>query len=400
MSRIRLTFIGSWMTFFSILCLFPSDRGCAQEKVQVSSQEKINQMDAKGRRQGLWITQDRKLNYRGYFKDGMPTGWFEYTGKSDTLVAKAFYFRGGYASYNQFFRPDGSMMCDGFYLDKKKDSLWTFYASDGRVLKQESYEMGLLDGTRILYDDSGCVQERQCWFRGLRNGPWWIRDEKGYQSFVYKLNLSHGEYLARYPDSVLSIRGTYKEGLKEGKWSFYLPSGTLYKEDFYEGNQLKDRLLYVKVGGKVSPIAMDTVRLVMLNPQGGRAEIFTGGGSRLVCDDRFEYVCGIFDIDYFFYANKNTFVAYTGVDKDEFYRQLEELGMSETEDVVDGQLDPSLQLGVNASVSPIRLPLKYEPPFPVFLDSYGVNNLKNILNEAAMQEEKDGYQGGSAGSER
>lgn len=350
---------------------------------------KINRLDAKGRKQGLWISKDRRLNYKGYFKDDMPTGWFEYTRDGDTLVAKARYFRGGYASYNQFFRADGSMMCEGYYLDKKKDSLWTFYSQSGKVLKQESFEFGLLDGCCLYYDGNGNLVERQHWFRGLRNGDWYVHDQNGYQFYQYKLNLTHGTYRALYPDSTLFIEGQYVEGVKEGKWSFYLPGGSLYKEDSFYHNKLQSRVLYVKIEGKLRAVSMDTVRMVMLNPQGGKAEILMASGRREVCDDSFENVCSIFDLDFFFYANKNTFVAFSGVDGESFRRILDEKGLSEPDEVMDGQLDPGQQLGSNAAVSPIRLPLLYTPPFPVFLDANGLSVLRNNMKDAEVVDQGD-----------
>lgn len=351
------------------------------------SGDTVNRTDAKGRKQGFWEKTDRKLSYRGYFKDGMPTGWFEYTGKGDTLVAKAFYFRGGYASYNRFFYPDGNLMCEGYYLDKRKDSLWVFYTRDGRVIKEENYEQGLLNGAAYLYDAQGGISERQHWFRGLRNGPWYVHDENGYQHYSYKLNLTHGRYLAFYPDSTLFIDGNYQEGVKQGKWSFYLPGGSLYKEDTYKDNKLVDRVLYIKINGELRQFSMDTVRMVMSHPQGGKAELLTVSGKRWVCDDSFEGVCSIFDLDFFFFANKNTFLAFSQVDAEAFWKVLEEKGLDQQPEMYDGQMDSSRQLGETASSSGVRIPLRFEPPFPVYVDANGLSVLKNNLKNAEVEPE-------------
>ena len=347
-----------------------------------------NRTDAKGRKQGIWVrkAEQHKLGYVGQFKDDMPTGRFIYTSLGDTLVTEAFYFRGGYASYNRYFYPDGGLMAEGYYLDKQKDSVWKLYAHSGNLIREERYEKGLLHGRRLLYDDKGNLLEDQHWFRGLRNGPWFIHDENGYQLSTYKLNITHGAYTALYPDSTRFIQGYYDEGLKEGIWSFYLPSGTLYKEDTYKQNRLQNRTLYLKIGGELRAVDPDTIPLIMRNPQGGRAELLTSSQVRLVCDEKFETVSGIFDLDFYFFANKNTLVSFLAVDEARIAEVLAQTADDRGEKL-DGQLEPSQQLGRNASVSPVELPLNIRTPFPIYMDADGMDILRNNLKDAEVEEE-------------
>lgn len=350
-----------------------------------------NQVDAKGRKQGLWVhkAEEGGLDYRGTFKDGMPQGWFSYT-RHDTLVAKAFYFRGGYASHNFFYYPDGSLLSEGYYLDKQRDSVWKFYAPDGRLVKTESYEQGLKHGVSEYYDTAGLLMHQE-WFRGLRNGFWFEQVENGFQEYTYKLNLSHGRYAAFFKDSVLAVEGWYEEGKKQGKWSFFLPSGTLYKEDFYVDHRLEKRVLYLKLDGVLRPVSMDTIALVMNHPQGGRAELLTDSGHRWVCDEKFETVCDILDFDFYFLANKNYLVAFRVLDRErlpEVLAKVEAGGSGKDEEVYDGQKDPLQQLGTAALGVAVELPLRVKPPFPVYLDGNGFDVLKNLLAPADMPAEE------------
>ena len=347
-----------------------------------------NRVDAKGRKQGVWIRQPakNKLGYVGQFKDDMPTGRFVYTSLGDTLVTEAFYFRGGYASYNRYFYPEGSLMAEGYYLDQQKDSVWKMYARSGVLIREERFEKGLLHGRRSLYDADGRLLEDQHWFRGLRNGPWFVHDEKGYQLSTYKLNITHGDYTALYPDSTRFIEGYYEEGVKEGVWRFYLPSGTLYKEDTYNHNLLVNRTLYLKIGGVLRAVSTDTIPLVMRNPQGGRAELLTSSEKRLVCDEKFETVCGIFDLDFYFFANKNTLVSFVAVDRERLTETLSQI-TDERQDKADGQLDPAQQLGRNASVTPVKLPLNIATPYPVYMDADAIEVLRNNLKNAEVEAE-------------
>lgn len=345
-----------------------------------------NQLDSKGRKQGFWHKKNplSGLSYEGFFKDGMPCGRFVYRGEGDTLVAEAFYFRGGYASRNCFFYPSGQKMAEGYYLDKRKDSLWQYYAEDGRLLKSEWFENGLLDGTRVVYGPDADVAERQTWYRGLRNGPWYIHDQAGYQFFSYKLNLSHGPYLALYPDSTCFIEGRYDEGLKQGVWTFHLPGGDKYKEDSFADNRLVKRILYLRIEGSLREVSADTIALAMQSPRGGKAELLAFSGRRWLCDESFETVCGVLELDYFFYANKNTFVSYRAVDA----AALEDaLPPDDHPDVYDGQSELAAGLAGNAQATPVRLPLRVETPFPVYLDANGMDVLRNNLDRSEVKDE-------------
>ncbi len=363
-----------------------SGNGCMDLAVSMSGD--TNYRDAEGRRQGLWIhdSEGEGLDYRGCFKDDMPEGWFVYA-RRDTLVAKAFYFRGGYASHNLFFYPDSQLMAEGYYLEKRKDSIWNFYGRDGRLVKREGYERGLKHGVMELYGDSGTVLVHQEWFRGFRNGSWFERSANGMQEYTYKLNLTHGRYSAFYPDSTLATAGQYEEGLKQGKWSFFFPSGRLYKEDFFQDNRVVRRILYLSFQGRLQPVCTDTLAMVMHSPRGGKAELLTDGGMRLVCDDDFSSVCGILDMEDFFYANKNTLVSFQVLDTDCLPGFLEQLPESSGDDLYDGQKDPMQQLGRTASVRPIELPLKIKPPFPVYVDANGMDVLKNVLSDKEVPPE-------------
>lgn len=348
------------------------------------SGQDTNRLDAKGRKQGFWKKANpvTGLVYEGFFENDMPQGRFLYRNMGDTLVAEAFYFRGGYASYNRFYYPDGKLMADGYYLDKQKDSLWRYFGSGGRLLKSEKFEKGLLNGVRRIYAADSSLTEEQTWFRGLRNGPWFIHDQAGYQQYAYKLNLTHGPYKAFYPDSTRFIEGFYREGKKEGLWNFYLPGGDLYKQDSFSDNRLSSRILYLRIEGELRPVSMDTVQLVLTSARSGRAELVSLSGRRWLCEESFSTVCGIFDMDFYFYANKNAFVSYRAVDAEALSEILPDQPES---DLYDGQTDSSVGLGGDASVTPVRLPLRVPAPFPIYLDANGMNVLRNNLKKNAPE---------------
>jgi hypothetical protein len=46
---------------------------------------------------------------------------------------------GPYTSYDE----DGNLICTGYYIQEKKDSIWKFYDKKGNLLKTERYHLGV-----------------------------------------------------------------------------------------------------------------------------------------------------------------------------------------------------------------------------------------------------------------
>ncbi len=268
-----------------------------------------NFVDKKGRRQGVWHKyEDGKLKYIGQFKDNQPYGTFKYYDDSMHVIAVSEYFRQGYAAKTTVYRSNGTLFARGFYLDQERDSTWFFYNEKGKLIKEEFYKKGLLEGiSKVFLNDT--VIETQEWYRGLRNGKWWQKGETGQtQTTTYKLNLSDGPYLATFANGDTSIFGMYADGLHEGNWMFYAPDKRLKKQDTYLHNQLKKRLVAVYTGEKLNLVDMDTV--LYLTTNGMKILLKMQSGSELIADQSFEELTGLFDTDFFFFANPTFFVAF------------------------------------------------------------------------------------------
>ncbi|MEG1498954.1 MAG: hypothetical protein RR393_05990 [Bacteroidales bacterium] len=391
--KITVGFICFVRAIFVMLCLgvnIDSIQAAAASSSSSVQKDTVNQLDKKGRKQGFWAKEDSspKVSYRGYFKDDMPVGWFEYR-SGDTLMAKSFYFRGGYASFSQIYYPhSGGVLAEGYYLDKRKDSVWKFYRKDGRLLKVENFEKGLKNGEAKLYAADGSLFEDQQWYRGLRHGPWWRHDQRGYEISTYNLNKTTGCYTVLYADSTPYIKGQYEDGIKQGLWSFYFQGGALYKEDVYKNNKLIDRSFYLKIKGVLNKIDKDTVSIIFRNPQ-GRAELLTENGTRLVCDETFDLVCRIFDLDFFFYANPTTFVAFQIVDISKLKKENFFVNDSIHYDMQANSNSNLEEMGKGNAVQTYLLPLQIKTPFPIYMDANGIHTLRNNLNNSPVKQNEN-----------
>lgn len=116
--------------------------------------------------------------------------------------------------------------------------------------------------------------------------------------------------------------------------------------------------------------------------------MLTDAGSRWICDADFETVCGILGMERYFYANKNTYVAFRIIDMEQL-KEVEADWTEEGSNLYDGQLDPLQQLGQNTSVKPELLPVRIKTPFPVYLDAEGMAVLRNMLSDAEVEPENE-----------
>ena len=114
------------------------------------------------------------------------------------------------------------------------------------MVSTDEYVNGLKEGEeRIFYSDS-TLAERIQWKQGKKEGVWEKFGSLG--NVLLKANLSsgqlHGTYVSYYPSSGKKNEGTYKKGLKHGKWFYYSQKGVQDKMEVYEyGDLYKTRIL-------------------------------------------------------------------------------------------------------------------------------------------------------------
>jgi antitoxin component YwqK of YwqJK toxin-antitoxin module len=217
------------LLFFSTPCIF--------------SQDTLNIIDAKGKKQGPWCKKDQNgiKIYEGRFTDDVPTGVFRYfypDGKIKTV--SAFYENGHKVRSVSYFK-NGHMMARGNYVDEKKDSAWQFFGEfDGSLLLEESYIAGLRDGVSKTFTPDKVLVEMMHYRNGLRDGPWeqYYSDGKIKIRGSYSNDENSGTFQAFSPEGKIMISGQYTEGHRSGVWSTFDEKGTLLKKEYYRDGKL------------------------------------------------------------------------------------------------------------------------------------------------------------------
>lgn len=100
----------------------------------------------------------------------------------------------------------------------------------------------ITDGEVIEYHKNGVVKIKGTLKNGKREGQWQSFFENGslQSENKYVKGILSGKTAAYYPNGNLNYVGLYINDLKDGVWYFYLENGTLDKEVvFKEGEKIK-----------------------------------------------------------------------------------------------------------------------------------------------------------------
>jgi antitoxin component YwqK of YwqJK toxin-antitoxin module len=183
------------------------------------SQAGINKTDAKGLKQGKWVSKypGGSLKYEGNFNQNMPIGeWKRYheNGKTKALMN---YRPNSERVFAALFDEEGKLYAKGVFEGTLRDSTWNFYSGNKLVLT-ENYILGKKTGKSQGFDEQGKVM--------------WDKE--------FKNNLPDGISIEYYPSGNKKNEISFIEGKKNGLAIFYDENGSKmtegsYREDLSDG---------------------------------------------------------------------------------------------------------------------------------------------------------------------
>jgi antitoxin component YwqK of YwqJK toxin-antitoxin module len=191
-----------------------------------------NRLDREGRKTGPWKMDypDGGTMYEASFRAGRPVGLMVRYYESGAVQARMVFDSIDNRCYTELFSEKGKKAAEGWHVDRKKDSVWTYYSGfDGTVRIKENYENGVLNGKACSYYPTGGILDEVNWREGSREGSWNQYFEDGTLRLrgAYENDMLNGPYEVYYPGSTLMIKGLYKDDLSQGTWSFYDETGEL-----------------------------------------------------------------------------------------------------------------------------------------------------------------------------
>lgn len=207
----------------------------------VSSQEKINQVNKKGERVGVWkkFYPNKRIRYVGQFENGKEVGVFKYysvKASKHPIAIKTFKTNSNLAKV-QFYTDQGLLKSEGQLKEKTRIGKWIYYQPDGKtLLSYEHYKNGVLDGESKTFYPNGQVTEILNYKNGKLHGNIKHYTKKGtiLDDVNYVEGILHG-YAKYYNEKgILIYEGTYEHDEKLDDWNFYMNGKTVKKDKIHQ----------------------------------------------------------------------------------------------------------------------------------------------------------------------
>lgn len=205
-----------------------------------------NQTDSNGKKHGKWVKyyegKGEKVRFEGEFDHGTPVNvftYFSFDGKVETINT----FRGRSGNcYSKQFDEKGNLEAEGIYVNRVKDSTWTFYGLQQQLLSREDYKADKRNGWVIVYYPEGTIAEKTRYVEGVKFGEWIQKygDGKLKAKGSYKNGSLDGEVIYYDFDGRPFYKGNYKMGLKDGKWYTFERGKVTKKEIFVKGDLIEE----------------------------------------------------------------------------------------------------------------------------------------------------------------
>ncbi|GAA4303152.1 toxin-antitoxin system YwqK family antitoxin [Aestuariibaculum suncheonense] len=195
------------------------------------SAQSINQLDANGKRDGIWkknFDGTNVLRYEGEFTHGKETGLFKFykniKNKAVLTATKKFNPQTNIAEVT-FYGSTGKVISEGKMNGKLYIGEWKYYQkNNNNLLILEHYNLkGELEGERVVYYENGVMAEKQNYKAGVLDG-----EALSYSESNKLINRSHyvngvmdGKYVVYALDGTAEVEGQFKQGQKSGIWKYY-----------------------------------------------------------------------------------------------------------------------------------------------------------------------------------
>lgn len=227
----------------------------------------INQVDAKGRKQGVWEKKYPNLNtyqYKGQFKDDKPVGTFIYYSEENKLKAIIKHTPNSKRSEAVYYHDNGKVMSIGIFINQLKDSTWKNFGPSERISSIENYKAGKLHGKRIVYYIPQTLEDKSL-IKSIESN--YVNGELDglYQEFFdiggikisgkYILGKKTGEWIHNNPNGTKMMFERYKNGVYHGWQHGYDENGKELGKKYYfngkylQGKELDAKLKYLKDNG-------------------------------------------------------------------------------------------------------------------------------------------------------
>lgn len=204
----------------------------------VFSQNEINQLDSKGKRQGIWkknFKDSEQIRYEGEFNHGKEIGVFKFYCEdcgTTPVMTKSFNENDAIAEV-KYFSKKGKLISEGEMKGKVRIGPWIYYHNGTKnIMTKETYNNGELDGKKSTYYKTNVLAEEINYKNGIKDGPnnYYSPTGKLLKKLIYVNDELHGYAIYYDAQGDIVLEGNYKNGKKDGIWKTY-EEGEFVKEE-------------------------------------------------------------------------------------------------------------------------------------------------------------------------
>ncbi|MBI9042471.1 toxin-antitoxin system YwqK family antitoxin [Lutibacter sp.] len=214
------------MKFYKIILIFFS--WCILIPIYGNAQEKINQLDAKGRKTGIWkkYHNNNRIRYEGQFEADKEIGVFKYYSilSSDHPIIIKTFSKDSDITEVVYYKEDGIKESEGKMKGKNRIGKWLYYYPDGKILMiEENYEDGVLNGNYTSYFKNSKLSEQLTYKNGKLNGNIKRFADNGtlLEDLNYVNDVLNGPANYYNVDGKLIYTGVYENDERVGDWKYY-----------------------------------------------------------------------------------------------------------------------------------------------------------------------------------
>ena len=227
------------LLFFLISLYFPVSFSFAQQS--------INQVDAKGNKQGRWIGKypDGTIRYDGSFTNNKPVSEWKRFHENGKIRARLLHFPNSGKVSAELFDDDGIRYAKGNFKETAKDSTWNYY-NNLLLVAVENFSNGIKEGKSSTFFENGIPATESNWVNGKLDGVsrYFYPSGKKKTEIMYRQGQRNGLILVYYESGQIEINGQYISDQCEGIWKFIDEKGFVkYKLKYSAGTLLNPEVV-------------------------------------------------------------------------------------------------------------------------------------------------------------
>ncbi len=204
----------------------------------LTKKQGINRKDDQGQKQSLWMEffPNRRVKIEGTYVNDLKNGYWKYYQPTGNLIRVEKWVMGvlqenaqevAKVEIRREINPNtGKLSFKGSYRNGKPEGVHREYDDEGNVVASKIYDGGI-----VLYE--GIVDDN-----GMKQGPWKEYYPTGELKAegMYKDNLKVSKWVYYYIEGNVEQTGNYIKGMPDGLWVWkYLNGQTWREEEYFQG---------------------------------------------------------------------------------------------------------------------------------------------------------------------